>query len=116
MEKSKKRKLEVCFEPPSEFCKTKRQKQQNLETEYIVVKIEPIEVDFVEVSNANSPNEEMSRNKCPKCSISYKSKASMKNHIQVCRSEEHKQVFHIFLHLLIFQLYLPKVINIKMGG
>ncbi len=106
MEKSKKRKLQVCFEPPSEFCKTKR---QNLETEYIVVKIEPIEVGYVEVSNANSPNEEMSRNKCPKCSISYKSKASMKNHIQVCRSEEHKQVFHIFLHLLMFQLYLPEV-------
>ena len=115
MEKSKKRKLEVCFEPPSEFCKTIRQKRQNLDTEYIVVKIEPIEVDIDEVSNANSPNEEMSRNKCPKCSISYKSKASMKNHIQVCRSEEHKQVLflYIFLHLLIFKLYLPKV---KMGS
>ena len=91
MEKSKKRKLDGAGSGQlgefSVYSKSKRQKRQNVETEYIVVKIEPIEM-----SNDNGPNEEMSQSKCPKCSISYKSKASMKNHIQVCRSELQKQV------------------------
>jgi hypothetical protein len=53
--------------------------------------------DFTIVEESNkSPNKDFSiveeSNKCPKCSISYKSKASIKNHIQVCKSEDLNQV------------------------
>jgi hypothetical protein len=100
--------------------KIKLDESSNEKSELIIVKVEPLAFikkeeedesnkspneDFSIVEESNKcPNEEFSiaankdftiveeSNKCPKCSISYKSKASIKNHIQVCKSEDLNQV------------------------
>ena len=87
--------------------KLKLDQSSKEKTEFIIVKVEPLaflkhEEDEDEWSK--SPNEDFPNveelNKCPKCSISYKSKASMKNHIQVCKSEDQNQVIFRIKNLL----------------
>ena len=84
------------------YSESKRHKSGQKE-EVIVIKIDPfkfesgmigdfskIEIieDLAKIDNG-SP---ILPSKCPKCSISYKSQASMKNHVQVCKVDEHGQV------------------------
>ena len=50
---------------------------------FVIVKIEEFPASFVDVdAGETSPVVDI---RCPKCGIPYKSKASMKNHVQVCK-------------------------------
>ena len=78
--------------------KLKFDESSKQKSELIIVKVEPLA--FLKTEDEDdwnkSPKDDFQiieeSNKCPKCSISYKSKASMKNHIQVCKSEDQNQV------------------------
>ena len=78
-----------CFKDEKTFesLKSKKIKTEKAtdQTEFIVVKVEPIDLSDFETSSGDD-------NRCPKCGISYKSKASMKNHIQVCKQEDLNKV------------------------
>ena len=57
---------------------------------FVIVKIEEFPASFVDVGVGETSADV--DNRCPKCGIPYKSKASMKNHVQVCKQNDQRQV------------------------
>ena len=85
---------------------TSKRRKSTQKEEVIVIKIDPFKfesemiadfpkIEIIEDLAKFDNGSPMLPSKCPKCSISYKSQASMKNHVQVCKVDEHGQVSNL---------------------
>ncbi len=115
MERTKRKCPSESFQVEKVICSYSKSKKLKFDesskqkSELIIVKVEPLaflknedEEDWSKCPKDDFPIVEES-NKCPKCSISYKSKASMKNHIQVCKSEDQNQVLFLSSKNILFK-------------